>query len=211
LQRNIVRNGVEGRVFVHQTALSNRRETARFETAPKTWMSQLGDTGSIDRQGELVSVDTLDAMLRSLPLSHVEVLKINVAGFEPAVLEGAMPCLAAGQVDILILLLGLPSLAHYEAIAALDYRFFYYHPPQRTLFEVTRFDADSVLAHRPWPARHIIAIRGPALDDLVAGAVLVRPLMEGPKAAAEMRIPNGDQFSAADQQVRRRESGSARE
>lgn len=198
LQRNIVRNGVEGRVFVHQAALSNRRETARFETAPKTWMSQLSDSPTNDPQSELVSVDTLDATLRSLRLSHVEVLKINVAGFEPAVLEGAMPCLAAGQVDVLILLLGMPSLAYYEAIAALGYRFFYYHPPQRTLFEVTRFDADSVLAHRPWPARHIIAIRGPALDDLVMGAVGVRQLMKGPEAAAEVRNPHGDRLSAAD-------------
>lgn len=205
LQRNIVRNGVQGRVLVHQAALSDRRETARFETAPKAWMSHLSDTHSTDRHGELVSVDTLDAALKSLRLSHVEVLKVNVAGFEPAVLEGAMPCLAAGQVDVLILLLGLPSLAHYEAIAALNYRFFYYHPPRRTLFEVTRFDADSVLAHRPWPARHIIAIRGPALDDLVAGRVGMRPLMEAPEAAAES-IRHGSRLSAAGQWTRRRSS-----
>jgi FkbM family methyltransferase len=197
LQRNIARNGAGARVFVHQAALSNRRETARFETAPKTWMSQLSETCGDDRQSELVSVDTLDATLRSLRLSHVEVLKINVAGFEPAVLEGAMPCLAAGKVDVLILLLGLPSLAHYEAIAALDYRFFYYHPQQHTLFEVTRFDADSVLAHRPWPARHIIAIRGRALEDLVADVVKVRPLMDEPGAAAEVTTPDSGRVSAA--------------
>lgn len=185
LQRNIVRNGVEGRVNVHQAALSNRQETARFETSPKAWMSQLATGDNAHSHGELVAVSTLAATLKALRLDHIEVLKINVAGFEPAVLEGAMPCLAAGQVDILILLLGLQSLALYETIAGLDYRFFYYHPTKRTLFEVTRFDADTVLAHRPWPARHIIAIRAGALDSLIAGKIAVRPLLEpqsGPEA-----------------------------
>jgi len=188
LRRNIARNGVEARVWVHQSALSNRRETAWFATAPKNWMSQLSGTRDADAPGELVGVDTLADTLTRLGLDHVEVLKINVAGFEPAVLEGAMPSLVAGKIDILILLLGIPSLVHYARLARLDYRFFYYHPKQQTLFEVTRFDADSVLAHRPWPARHIIAIRGGALDTLLAGRVTVQPLDATSPAAAPERI-----------------------
>lgn len=188
LRRNIARNGAGGRVVVHQAALSDRRETAHFSTAPKNWMSQLSDAQGADAPGELVEVDTLAATLPRLGLDHVDILKVNVAGFEPAVLEGAMPSLAAGKVDMMILLLGIPSLAHYAAMAGLGYRFFYYHPRQQTLFEVTRFDQDSVLAHRPWPARHIIAIRGAALDGLVAGRVAVRPLTgRGEESAADMR------------------------
>lgn len=175
LVRNVMRNGVEGRVVVHHAALSNKRDTARFKTVPKSWDSQLSADRD-DGQGELVAVDTLEATLKALDLPHVELLKINVAGFEPAVLEGAMACLRAGQVDVMILLLGMKSLPYYAAIAALDYRFFYYHPEQRTLFEVTQFDADSVLAHRPWPARHIIAIRNGAMERLVAERLTVRRL-----------------------------------
>ena len=188
LYRNIARNGVGDRVFVHQGALSNRRETARFATAPKNWMSQLSDARGADAPGELVAVDTLAAVLTQLGLDHVEVLKINVAGFEPSVLEGAMPCLAAGKVDVMILLLGIPSLVHYAVLAGLGYRFFYYHPEQQTLFEVTRFDADSVLEHRPWPARHIIAIRDAALEALVAGRVAVRPINMRSVATVPERI-----------------------
>lgn len=184
LKRNIVRNGVEGRVSVHQAALSNRKDTAQFQTAPKTWMSQLMRADSANADSELVAVDTLDDMLKALQLERVEILKINVAGFEPAVLEGAMGSLCAGQVDIMVLLLGLPSLPHYEAIAALGYRFFYYHPPKRTLFEVREFDADAVLAHRPWPARHILAIRSAVVESLVAGQIVVRALDTSPKMAA---------------------------
>ncbi|WDR02919.1 FkbM family methyltransferase [Devosia algicola] len=179
LERNLARNGVASKVTVHQAALSNRQEMGRFETAPKTWMSQLVSADDGDRSSELVPVNTLEATLHSLGLEHVNVLKINVAGFEPAVLEGAMPCFAAGQADILIMLLGLPSLGIYETIAKLGYRFFYYHPPDVTLFEVTAFDANSVLAHRPWPARHIIAIRSETVEDLVGGKVMIRPLDTG--------------------------------
>jgi hypothetical protein len=139
-------------------------------------MSQLVAADSPDLCGELVNVDTLAATLKSLPLDHVDILKVNVAGYEPAVLEGAMPCLEAGQVDVLIALLGLPSLAWYEVISRLDYRFFYYHPIKRTLFEVTSFDEAAVLEHRPWPARNIIAIRRGALGGLVGEKVTIRPL-----------------------------------
>lgn len=177
LRRNIKRNGVEDRVAVHQMALSNRKDMARFATAPRTWMSQLLDAGSSgDSDSELVAVDTLDAVMEAVGLDHIHLLKINVAGFEPQVIEGAMATLRAGRVDVMVLLLGLASLPHYAAIAELDYRFFYYHPRLRSLFEVTRFDEDSVLAHRPWPARHILAIRSAAVAELVGGIVPIRPL-----------------------------------
>jgi hypothetical protein len=41
---------------------------------------------------------------------------------------------------------------------------------------VTQFDEDSVLAHRPWPARHILAIRSAAVADIVGGVMPIRPL-----------------------------------
>ncbi|MBW4656728.1 MAG: FkbM family methyltransferase [Kaiparowitsia implicata GSE-PSE-MK54-09C] len=177
LRRNLARNRVEKRVVVHQAALSNRKDTARFATASKTWMSQLAADDSPNLCVELVEVDTLAVAVNSLQLDHVNVLKINVAGFEPAVIEGAMPCLKAGQVDILIVLLGLTSLAWYRAISELGYGFFYYHPRKRTLFEVTTFDEAAVLEHRPWPARHIIVIRKGALQDVVGDKIRVQPLL----------------------------------
>lgn len=176
LRRNLVRNRVEGRVVVHQAALSRHKEAARFATAPKTWMSQLAAADSTGAGLEDVAVNTLDAVLDELVIDHVDILKINVAGFEPAVIEGAMRSLHDGRITVMVLLLGLPSLPHYAAIAALGYRFFYYHPLKRMLFEVTRFDAASVLNYRPWPARHILAIHGEAVDRLLAGRVEISPV-----------------------------------
>ena len=90
-----------------------------------------------------------------------------------------MATLRAGRVDVMVLLLGLASLPRYAAIAKLGYRFFYYHPRQRCLFEVTRFDEDSVLEHRPWPARHVLVIRSAVVAELIENIRPIRPLKTG--------------------------------
>jgi FkbM family methyltransferase len=175
LVRNLDRNGVAERVGVHQAALSNTTGEARFQTDARTWLSRLDRSEG----GELVRVQRLSDTMRELSLSHVSVLKINVSGYEPAVMEGAWSFLAEGGADVLVLLLGLTSLPWYEKIAALGYRFFYYHPGHRTLHEVTSFDASSVLDHRPWPARHIIALRSGAIDEGMIAGLHIHPLQNG--------------------------------
>ena len=174
LRRNVERNGVSDRVRIHQLALSSADGESTFETTEKTWVSRLS-RGS-EKGGEAVSVRTLAGELRRLKVGHLNVLKVNVAGYEPEVLEGAEPFLADGRADILILLLGLPSLRWYETIANHGYRFFYYHPAQNILYEVTAFDESSVLHHRPSPARHIIAIRSSAIDAGIVAAIQIRRL-----------------------------------
>ena len=101
---------------------------------------------------------------------------MHVVGHEPKVLEGAEPFLAEGRADILILLLGLASLRWYAKLADYGYRFFYYHPIEVMLYEVTAFDEASVLDNRPWPARHIIGIHGSALEACVGSSIQVRQI-----------------------------------
>lgn len=165
LRRNIARNGVSQKVDVHTLALSNTDGEAFFETAEQNWMSSLSSVPT--KQGEAVRVSTLTAELQRLKVNRLAVLKINVSGFEPEVIEGTESFLADGGAAILILLLGLGSLPWYGRLAAHGYRFFYYHPKQRRLYEVTAFDPSSVLDHRPWPARHIIAIHETAMAECV--------------------------------------------
>jgi FkbM family methyltransferase len=159
LSRNIVRNGLGEKVEVHKIAFSNTESEAYFETTASTWLSGISESGT-----ELVFVRTLTAEFQRLGLEHVSVLKINVAGFEPQVIEGANAFLARGGADIVIMLLGLSSLPWYAKLATFGYRFFYYHPHENTLYEVTAFDENSVLKHRPWPARNIIAIHRSAME-----------------------------------------------
>jgi FkbM family methyltransferase len=169
LSENVVLNARNDRVRSHKIAFSNADSESMFETTTSNWVSGLSDKGS-----ERVSVRTLSGEFERLGLSHVSVLKINVAGFEPPVLEAAQDFLAKGGADILILLLGLASLPWYAKIAGLGYRFFYFHPEENTLYEVTAFDASSVLDFRPWPARHILAIHHAALADLIGKEITIR-------------------------------------
>jgi FkbM family methyltransferase len=163
LTRNVARNGATPRVAIHQMALSDEIGEAVFETAAATWMSQIGQPGSAG--GEVVPVSTVPEEMRRHGIDRLSVLKVNVAGYEPTVLKGAEPILAEGRADILILLLGLASLPWYERLAGHGYRFFYFHPAERVLYEVTRFDESSVLDHRPWPARHLIGIHASAIEE----------------------------------------------
>lgn len=160
LVRNINRNGVRDRVDVHKIAYSNTESETYFQTTASAWLSGLSENGT-----EPVSVRTLTGDFQRLGLNHVSILKINVAGFEPQVIEGAEAFLRAGGADVLIMLLGMGSLTWYAKLATYGYRFFYYHPIETTLYEVTSFDANSVLGHRPWPARNIIAIHQSAIES----------------------------------------------
>jgi FkbM family methyltransferase len=169
LSRNIQRNRVGDKVTVHRIAFSDVESEAYFETAPNTWVSGLSNTG-----GELVSVRRLDNEFERMGIDHVAVLKINVAGFEPSVLQGAESFLARGGADILILLLGLASLPWYARLSDYGYRFFYFQPDENALYEVTSFDAPSVLGHRPSPARNIIAIHRSVLGHYVGSWIPIR-------------------------------------
>ncbi|MCO6049121.1 FkbM family methyltransferase [Mesorhizobium sp. RP14(2022)] len=173
LARNAARNGVADRITIHKLALGDAPAEAVFETTQETWNSRLAL--SQDVSGERVSVRRVDDEIDRLGLARVSVLKINVAGYEPTVLMGAEALLKAGRADILIMLLGLPSLPHYARIARFGYRFFFYQPRRGTLHEIVAFDEASVLNHRPWPARHIIAIREGAMEDILARGVAIQP------------------------------------
>jgi FkbM family methyltransferase len=169
LERNIRRNALYSRVLPHKVALSNVSGESFFETTSDTWVSRLTE-GAVG-EGEVVPVRRLSDELDRLGIERVSVLKINVAGFEPSVLEGAGPVLEANRADILILLLGIPSLPHYARIAEHGYRFFYYHPVERRLYEVASFDERTVLDSRPWPARHIIAVHESAIASGRLGSI----------------------------------------
>jgi FkbM family methyltransferase len=176
LRENLERNSHVDLVSVHQVALSNHTGEASFVTAGNAWISGLSRFPTASGDREIVPVRTLPDELKRLNIDRVSILKLNVAGFEPEVLEGAVPVFEQGRVDLLILLLGIASLDWYARIAKCGYRFFYYHPREKTLYEVRSFDHASVLDHRPWPARHIIAIHPSAFHSHDFSAVKIKDL-----------------------------------
>ena len=173
LRSNVARNGISDRVTIHQMALSNCTGEAEFATASNPFMSRLDQTGPT--AGQRVVVDTLTNVVEKLGIDHVSVLKINVAGFEPEVIEGAMPILAEERVDILVLLIGRPSYRAYRDLSDLGYRFFFFHPRLRRLLEISSIDDEGLIVNRPWPARHVLAIRAKAIPAIIEGRVAIEP------------------------------------
>jgi FkbM family methyltransferase len=162
LEANLRRNHVTDRVTVHQVALSDREAEMTFSTHSNPFLSRL-DRVDPSAGGQTVPVRTLTGTIAALGVDRVDCLKINVAGFEAEVLAGAHTFLAGHGADVLVVLLSEGSAPWFPRIAALGYRFFHFHPPRNTLYEVT--DLDDVGDHeRPWPARHLIGVSGPGIE-----------------------------------------------
>jgi FkbM family methyltransferase len=170
LQRNIAANGLTDRTRIHQVALSDSEGEQQFATQGNAYLSRL-DTGSTSPlESERVPVRTLAGECERLGLDRISVLKVNVAGYEPEVLAGAVPLLASGSVEILVMLIGERSIPWYRRCADWGYRFFFYDPSGRVLHELADLDLDT-LEHPPWPARHVIAVHRDALTPDRFGAV----------------------------------------
>ncbi|WP_456695321.1 FkbM family methyltransferase [Aeromicrobium sp. P5_D10] len=161
LKANLRRNRVADHVTIAHMALSDSDAEMTFPTLQNPFLSRL-DHGQGSVSGEPVSVRTLSGTVDILGLEHVNCLKINVAGFEAEVLEGSAAFLARQGADVLVILISEGSVPWFPKIAALGYRFFYFHPPRNTLYEVE--DLDDVSHDRPWPARHLIGVSGHGIE-----------------------------------------------
>jgi len=158
MARNLDRNALSGRVEIHAVALSDHTGEAAFETAGNTYLSRLDRHPATSGAHEVVAVRTLTDEVQRLGLERISVLKVNVAGYEPEVLAGAAPLLAAGAVDILVLLIGTRSIPWYARCEEWGYDFYFFHPEHRVLHRIRSLDETS-LQRPPWPARHVIGIR----------------------------------------------------
>lgn len=169
LERNISRNHVTDRITVHGRVLAARVGETTFRTAGNPYLSRPGETGSSTRD-EILLASTLDIELTERGLSRFDCLKLNVAGYEGEVLEGARESLAAQRADFLIILISESSLGWFGRLEECGYRFYFFHPQQHRLHRV-RGAAEISAADRPWPARHVIGISGRALDEGLVGAI----------------------------------------
>jgi len=165
LHRNLDENGLADRIVVHQLALADWEGEQQFTTQGNAYLSRpdAGPGAGADGGTETVPVRTLAGVCAELGLDRIAVLKVNVAGYEPEVLAGAVPLLARGAVEILVLLIGERSIDWYERCAGWGYRFFFYRRDTRTLHELADLSL-STLEHPPSPARHVIALHRTVLD-----------------------------------------------
>ncbi|KQT91972.1 hypothetical protein ASG49_08240 [Marmoricola sp. Leaf446] len=170
LRANVRRNGLADRVRIHELALSDHAGEADFDTSGDTFRAGFA-RGSTP--GQPVRVARLDEALERLGVGHVDVLKINVAGHEPGVIDGAEVLLERRAADVLVLLIGTGSFDRYRRISSLGYVFCFYDPATDTVHRIRHLD-ERMLAERPFPARHVLALAPAAVDRLLGGGRRVR-------------------------------------
>ncbi len=103
LELNIRSNGFAQRIQIEPCALSNARGTADFFEMEDDAYSSLKDT---QRKKFLrkspVQLETLDHIVNSRAIARLDLVKIDVEGFETEVIEGGRNALAALKPDLFV-------------------------------------------------------------------------------------------------------------
>lgn len=163
--RNACRNGVGSRVAVHEFALGSRDSITRLASgrdaftatvAPEsaTGAARPADASAPPESAGSTQVRVLDDLLA--PSARVDVLKINVAGGELDVLQGAERALAEHRIAVVFVLVSEALAAQFASLTRHGYRWFFWHPETARLHEV--LDGDSLLSRPPYPARALIGL-----------------------------------------------------
>ncbi|HKY37036.1 MAG TPA: FkbM family methyltransferase [Polyangiaceae bacterium] len=85
LQHNVERNGLK-QVSCHRSALGERVGSLLFTSDPRS--TSCGHISESEETGEPVPVSTLDALVEEQGLTCIDLLKLDVEGYEPHVLRG---------------------------------------------------------------------------------------------------------------------------
>lgn len=172
LRVNLKRNDIAGRVQVHEVVLGVSHGYVNFPLQETPYLGRpnaaSGTLGAVR-----VPSTTVDAMRESLGVAHIDVMKINVAGYEPGVLAGASATLSSGRVSMLIIMVTEPLVTCLSQLVNWRYRLFYYCAKHARLEEIRYPVTGRDLFWPPTWARHILAVYGPDIDGGFLGDVAV--------------------------------------
>lgn len=103
LELNVRSNGLTDRILVEPHALSNALGTAEFFETEDDAYNSLKDTRRKKLlRKSMVQLETLDHYVGSRAVQRVDLVKIDVEGFESEVIEGGLAMLTAMKPDLFV-------------------------------------------------------------------------------------------------------------
>jgi len=130
LQRNISLNGLTN-VFAYPLALTETKGKACLFHHPNVGCDSLGRDHSFTESAEEVPTESLDDVLRAIPVNQVDVIKMDVQGAEELVLRGARTILNSHHPIVIFEIypegtipLGLSPYGAWEFLDSQGYEFF---------------------------------------------------------------------------------------
>ena len=172
IRHNARTNGVGERIEVHQLALSDSVGYSTIVSGHNTFTNNVGEVSSDPSQTEdPVAVTTLDAFCADHGLDHIDVLKVDVAGYEPEVIAGAARMLSEQRIDVITLELSLEFLPTYRTLQDHGYGCFY--TDDGALLPVANLDPLTLIEQRP----SVFTVNVVAVSDAAYPAVRERTSM----------------------------------
>ena len=107
LKKNVIKNGLDGVVSLHQTAISNQTGWAVMSYADETKENQgMGSLVNLENQvtklSQETSTITLDDFVKEHDIKNIDLMKIDIQGAEGHLLEGGQDLFNRLSPDLLI-------------------------------------------------------------------------------------------------------------
>jgi FkbM family methyltransferase len=119
LDANILSNGLDSRITTHAIALGEHQGQGSLISAERRYLNRVGEAA--DNTGQNFPVRTLEQFADDLDVDEIDVLKINTAGGERAVMAGALNLFRAERIRLAMILDGLEVRPLLDDVRACSY------------------------------------------------------------------------------------------
>jgi FkbM family methyltransferase len=148
IEKNLRANGLESRVKLNASGLSNREGIGRMREVENMFGSFVIRDGYLEGS-VAVQLTTLDAYCRDQSIDTIDVIKIDVEGHEPEVLDGASQMLAERRIHVMIIEEDNHRASLYQGIMARGFCCGYFNPWTGQFEELKVVDECTILSRKP--------------------------------------------------------------
>lgn len=145
IHENLCANGLQAKVKVLATALSDQDGFSRLEHGEKLFYSRLQQVTALPLT-DTVRVTTLQNYCLQEQIDHIDVLKLDTEGHTLAILHGTQSMLANQQIDLLIVEMDKDLIDIHQLLTGYCYTCWAYDKQRRALLPITAQNQEIAVA-----------------------------------------------------------------